>query len=225
MPPSEVREVSIIVIGSFNPAIFQPLWFSRHGLISEQEADAATIQIVHPQAAIFSTDWFFLQVVNERFMVVSADPAKTLPLKDLAVGTFRILEHTPIKAFGLNRGMYFSTLSEEARQALDDYYAPKATWNEIMSNPGLRSLRITGKRDKCDADQIETRIDFSSGDHPGVSIHINQHYQIDKGENGTSQPENMAKFLEMLNRSWEDFLSYSEQAASHILADCTKTRG
>ncbi len=189
-----------------------------------KKLDAATIQIVHPQAAIFSTDWFFLQVVNERFVVASADPAKTLPLKDLAIGTFKILEHTPIRAFGLNRGMYFPTLSEEVRQALDDYYAPKATWNEIMSNPGLRSLRITGKRDNCEADQIETRIDFSSGDHPGVSIHINQHYEIDKGEAGISQQDNMARFLEMLHRSWEDFLAYSEQAASQILGDCTKTK-
>jgi hypothetical protein len=40
-----LREVvgTNVVLGSFNPAIFQPAWFAKQGLLSAEEANGAEI--------------------------------------------------------------------------------------------------------------------------------------------------------------------------------------
>jgi hypothetical protein len=90
-------------VGSFNPSIFQPLWFSQHNLIRNEEATAAKIEIIHPNATIFRTEWLSLQVTGNNFTALTEDPTKSLPLRDLVTGTFKLLEHTPLIAFGFNR--------------------------------------------------------------------------------------------------------------------------
>src|SRR5271155_3868158 len=92
----EFELFAIVVLGSFNPAIFQPLWFSQANLIRKEEAETATVQVIFPEVASFSADWLAVQVTRERLQVECKDPTKKEPLLDIALGMFRILEHTPI---------------------------------------------------------------------------------------------------------------------------------
>ncbi len=96
----ELQGVSIVALGSFNPAIFQPAWFSSNNLIRAEEAREANIQIIQGDVAIFSTEWFSIQVTHERFSLDTRDPSKWLPMRDLVIGTFTILSHTPVRAVG-----------------------------------------------------------------------------------------------------------------------------
>ncbi len=48
-----IQSVNIVVLGKFNPSIFHPAWFAAQNLIRTKEADAANIQIVHPEASFF----------------------------------------------------------------------------------------------------------------------------------------------------------------------------
>jgi hypothetical protein len=61
-PTLEVRGYSIVLLGSFNPAIFQPYWFASNGLLRPDEAKEATIQVIHNQATIFTAGWLTLKV-------------------------------------------------------------------------------------------------------------------------------------------------------------------
>jgi hypothetical protein len=58
---AELEGLTIVVVGSFNPAIFHPAWFSRCNLIRQEEADSAKVEIVHSEVAQFSGDWFSVQ--------------------------------------------------------------------------------------------------------------------------------------------------------------------
>ena len=214
----ELQGASIVAVGSFNPAIFQPLWFSMHQLIREEEAESADIQIVHKDAAIFNTEWFSLQVLSERFALDTNDPSKTQPLRDLISGTFRFLEHTPIAAFGFNRQSHYRMESEAEWHTFGHHYAPKESWNEILANPGLRNLIIQGKRENCDATYIQVRLEPSTRIHPGLFMQVNEHYQMDADPEKSAQ-DRMMLFLTKLQEAWDPFLSYSDAVLTHLISE------
>lgn len=104
-PKLEIEGMGIVLVGSFNPQIFQPAWFAAEGLIRKEEEEAAKIQLIHRQAALFSLDWLQLQVTDEKFVALTTPSSYYEPLRDLVLGTFRLLRHTPIRQMDLNREM------------------------------------------------------------------------------------------------------------------------
>jgi len=211
----EVQGVSIVALGKFNPAIFQPLWFSGNNLIRKEEADAAEIKIIHRDVTVFSAEWFSLQVTGDKYSVDTEDPTKFQPLRDLALGTFKILEHTPIHAFGFNRYQHIRMATEEEWHAFGDHFVPKESWRPILDKPGLRSLIVEGRRDGSTASQMQVRIEPSRKAQPGVSIHMNEHYDVPKELDPMGA---IALFLEKLQSSWDDFISYWQHVSDHLLA-------
>lgn len=236
----EIEGVFIVALGSFNPAIFQPYWFAGNNLIPSEEAAASKVEIVHRNATIFSTEWFSLQVTEVNFTLESYDPTKLLPLRDLALNTFRILEHTPLTAVGLNKVQHFLAPSEEAWHEFGHMLAPKPPWNGILINPGTRLLIIEGIRKGCDATYLQIRVEPSPRLHPrhGVAVSVNQHYDLmilcaerrgdTPGQPQSSQSASSAEvpppaarmkyFLDILETSWDDFLQYSGAVAPHLFS-------
>jgi len=219
----EIQGVSIVALGSFNPAIFQPLWFSRNNLIRDEEAEHANdkLEIIHREVSMFATEWFSLQVTTDRFVVENSDPTKNDALRDLAMGTFRILEHTPIGAFGFNRNQHFRMSEQDEWNTFGDYYAPKDPWSDILTNPRMRTLMVQGKREGCDADRMQIRIEPSGKLHPGVFVHVNQHYQVDREEDRSAE-DRIDFLLKALHDSWSGFLSYCDVATQHLLSQYDK---
>ena len=219
---AELQGASVVALGSFNPAILHPLWFSAHGLLPAAEAENAQVDVIHKEVAVFSAEWFSLQVVADRFALETKDPTKYLPLRDLAVGTFKLLEHTPIHAFGLNTTQHFRMESEEQWHAFGDYYAPKDSWSALLEHPGMRCLIIEGKRKQCDADRVQIKIEPSQGMPQSIFIHVNEHY----GPRGEPASKNrMADFIHTLGSSWDGFLAYSDHVSQHLLTEFRKTNG
>ena len=64
----ETQEASIVLVGSFNPAIFHPEWLLRHELIPEDDIKAAKVEIVHQNISKFSLSWFNIEILNNRFV-------------------------------------------------------------------------------------------------------------------------------------------------------------
>lgn len=216
----EVEGFSIVALGRFNPSIFQPMWFAAHNLIREEEAKEAKIEIIHRDAAIFNAGWFSLQVTEGNFTILSQDPTKPLPLRDLAIGTFRLLEHTPLTAFGFNRFGHFKAASEESWHAFGHHYAPKESWDAVLKNPGLLKLEMEGKRENCD-DRIQIRVESSPANLVimGIMINVNQHRDLAKnGQGGESTMQERNKvFLSGLQNDWDGFLTYAKEARNHLL--------
>jgi hypothetical protein len=234
----EIEGMSIVVLGSFNPSIFQPHWFSYNNLIPPQEARASKVEIIHPNATVFSSDWFTLKVTEFNFMLETYDAAKTLPLRDLVLGTFKILEHTPVTALGMNKQQHYQAPSEDSWHAFGHLLAPKSAWAEILLQPGMRLLIMEGKRQDCNATIVRVQAEPSARVQPGVFLSVNQHYDLlkicrDKKGVQLTQPQSSAQALDSeepapadrmrlllstLESSWDNFLVYSAQVAPHLFA-------
>ncbi len=110
----EQQSLSIVVLGDFNPAIFQPLWFSANGLMPKEEAENADISIIQKQLAIFKLGQTHVQVDESRLGLTTMELQQGPVLRDLAYGILSILEHTPLKAIGFNLEMVFTMESKDA---------------------------------------------------------------------------------------------------------------
>lgn len=205
----EISGVSIVLLGSFNPAIFHPAWFSCNGLIRSQEGENAKLDITHPEISSFSVDWFKLSVSLSRFAVETADSHHFEPLRDLVMGTFGLLEHTPASKMGLNRFMHFPMPNQDKWHAFGHLVAPKKPWEGIMQKPGLRSLLMEDIR-KEPPGFLRVRIEPSAKVSTGVFIEVNNHYEL---ESQTS----LLGLMDVLKRSWADVIKFSDDLAQHLL--------
>jgi hypothetical protein len=204
----EIEAASIVVLGTFNPAIFHPLWFKVNNLIRPEEVESAKLEVTHPQISIFSLDWCRLHVETGRFVVNAANKASYGLILDLAVGTFSILDHTPITAMGLNRNMHFKIDTREKWHGFGHMVAPKEVWSEIMTRPGLRSLIMEDPRE-TPGDLLRVKVEPSTRIDPGVYIEVNNCYNLDN--------KSVQDMLEILTKSWKDILNKAEDIANHLL--------
>lgn len=176
----EIQGLSIVLLGDFNPKIFQPAWFAAQGLIGPQESEEAqaSVEIIHPDVAIFRLDWLTLQVTRERFLAATAQEAYAEAVRDLVLGTFTLLRHTPAGVMGINREMHFRMRSETEWHAFGDRLAPKAPWNDVLKKPGMRRLDMEGVRPDDLPGYIRVRVEPSAKIRPGVYFHVNDHYTV-----------------------------------------------
>ena len=107
-PTLELEGISIVFLGSFNPQIFQPAWFSAEGLLRKEEAEAIEINVIHREIVSFQSSWLQLQVRSNQFILSTEDSSFYEPLRDLALGTFQLLRHTPIQKMGIKQPMKIS---------------------------------------------------------------------------------------------------------------------
>jgi hypothetical protein len=224
----ELSAFSIVMIGSLNPRIFQPEWFSRTGLINEKEIASADIQIIHAQMAAFSLDWLNIQVTEDRFSAETRVPP-FVRLKDLILRTFgEFLPHTPIFKLGLNRVVHFSVGTLETRNKVGRALAPTAPWGEWARNiegqpdkpetvGGMRSLTMLAQRTDGHSGAITVRVEPSL--HPslvrnGIFIEVNDHYEIAEPQKtiGTDAA------MRIIETEGERSIERSEQIIDQIMA-------
>lgn len=178
------ERLSIVLRGSFNPAIFHPAWFSKNELISDQEAEEAVLEISHKEICIFSLDWCKLEIVKDRFSITTSQEHSYEYIKDLIIGSFNILNHTPIEMLGINIDREYKVDNLSAWHDIGNALAPKEHWEGILKNPGMKNLSIEGVRD----DEFEGKITFSVSPTPNsechINISVNDHYIL-KGSEGS----------------------------------------
>jgi hypothetical protein len=95
---------SIVLLGSFNPGIFQPIWFASSRLIPKGEAEAAKNLLITSEFSRFETEWLGVEVLSERASFTTHLTPYFGPLRDLAESTMNLLPHTPVTALGLTNG-------------------------------------------------------------------------------------------------------------------------
>jgi hypothetical protein len=210
---------SIVMIGSFNPAIFQPRWLGTQQLIRKEEAENAKITTIREEIADFSTEWFNLQVVGDRLQLRSTDPMRYGPLRDLASGILTLLPHTPVKAIGMNRHFHFSIPSIDLWHGIGHLLAPKDSWNAILEKPGLLSMRIRGYRSGTDRladgtpsgrDTSNWKIEPSTVIGPGLFVELNEEFTAPDGSQGAEWGR------EVVMKQWDQVMSYAEESTDHF---------
>jgi hypothetical protein len=219
----ERQSYAIVVLGDFNPSIFQPLWFSLNGLVPEEEAKNADIAIVHKQIASFSIGKIQVQVDDSRLGLTTVESPQGPILRDLAIGTLSILEHTPLKAIGLNRDMVFAMQTDEAWHEVGNRLVPKKDWEQVFDLPGMRQVIVEGHRSDCSASRSQVRVQPSA--NHGVLIAVNQHYQLES-EQRVEVRDRHREAIRVLQDDWTSFATYARDAAEkllHVSQSCEQT--
>jgi hypothetical protein len=213
-PIPEIDGSSIIMLGTFNAAIFQPQWFARHGLIPNEEAETVSNLVIAEGVARFNTRWLELLVVPGRFQAATADGSRTETLRDLVGGVFELLEHTPVKAMGINRMMHFKLDTEEAWHGVGDRLAPKDFWKPIFTNrPGLRRLDMQGQREGSSAETVHVITEPSARVTPyGLFIQVNEHFDINPDKDSVSV------LVQQLRQHWEQSQRFALDVARQVLS-------
>lgn len=214
---AEILTSLIVVVGNFNPAIFSPDWLARNGLIGDADADTAREgdqgrqMIVSKQVVTFETGWFALQVLNNRFSLTSKG-ALSPALKDLAVGIFQLVPHTPVTAVGLNFMGDFKLTSEDGYHHVGDVLAPKDIWNALYPDEcgGLADLTIRiqhGTRGEPLETKDEKRISVQPSNKIkfGVYLSYNDHHDLSVTEDNLRPAERVATIIDnQWESSWHD---------------------
>jgi len=200
--------MSIVLVGAFNPVIFQPMWFGRQGLLREAEADAADIVLVHPQLTHFRTDWLEVQVTHDRFVAISRNGGYEGPLLDIVQGTFAILQHTPVKALGMNREakLQFDTVDRWHR--FGDTLVPKEVWRSILHSPGLCAVQMQSPRTEKDS---FLNVFVTSVGEKRADVNLNEN-------RSAPVPESAESAMAVLRGSWDDAQSDGASIINQLLA-------
>ena len=171
-PQLEVQGVNIVLRGQFNPAMFHPAWFAAQNLIRQQEAEAAKIKIIHPDAAIFDVEWLQVRVTRDRFQVASVQEAYYEALRDVVIGIFTVLNQTPLRVIGINRDFHYGLESEKAWHTVGDRLAPKQDWGGILNSPGMKSLSMQGVRSDDYSGYILVKVEPEQPKRANFGIYI-----------------------------------------------------
>jgi hypothetical protein len=209
----EIQGISIVLLGDFNPKIFQPAWFAAQNLIRQQEADEATIHIIHPEVVSFSLQWLALEVTRERFAVSTTQEPYYKVTRDLVLGAFQLLQHTPLHKLGINADMHFRMDSEKSWHAFGDLLAPKEIWQGLLKTPGMHSFTMEGQRPDNFQGYIRVQIEPSVKIRPGVYFQVNDHYEVQTLRPGMGADELLAIF----ERAWDESLTRSKNITSTLL--------
>jgi len=213
----ELEVHSVVALGEFNPMIFHPSWFSQNELLPPEETDEAESPIVTREISTFTVSDIHVQVEQGRFGLTTKNSAKTPLLRDLAIGCFTLLEHTPLNAMGLNLDYDFEMRTIGEWHAVGNRLAPKSAWSNILENPGMRAIVMEGKRTGCSADQIHIRVQPSNRAGQGIYVAVNQHYILHATNRKTVRQRNV-EALRILKEDWNSFRHYASEAASSIIA-------
>lgn len=212
----EQRVFAVVILGSFNPAIFHPFWYVQNGLFPEEEVSDAVDVITSDQVSTFRFKDVHFQIERHRFGLTTKDASKAAYVRDLAMGSFSLLEHTPLTALGLNLDLVFNLPTTEAWHDIGHRLAPKEPWKGIMDSPGMRAVVMEGTRRDCLADKISVRVQPIGGAEDSVLIAINQHYDIET-EQRRAISDRIAEVTRILSDDWTPFCSYAERAAIVLL--------
>ncbi len=204
---AEILRLDIVLVGDFNPKIFNPAWFSAHDLIGEVEADDANIEVIHSDVSVFNLDWFRLQVTRDRFSIFTEQEAYFRKLIDFVIQTFYLLEHTPATAIGANWGGHYKTDSINEWHDFGHFIAPQSPWLNVFEDPAVLKIEMAEKAPELYSPKgnIQIRVTSSSKVKHGIFINLNDHYEVGQDNRKLGCKEIIKLFEENRDESQNKF--------------------
>jgi hypothetical protein len=211
--PCELEGWNIVLRGNFNPAIFQPMWFAKHELISMAEAEDARIDIIRPELTNFRVGSMQLLVTLDKFQLDTATAEMAEVLKDLVLGTFHVLHETPAIQLGINRQLHFRMPSEEEWHQVGHKLAPKDLWTDLIEQPGTKSLVMQGKRPGASSQFIRATVQPSEPVRPGVFMGTNEHFE-------KPADRDIQWLLDTLRAEWTEAQTFAKHLGEEVIDRC-----
>jgi hypothetical protein len=208
----QIRGLTIVLIGDFNPTIFQPAWFAAQGFITDEEARTAAIGIIHPDVTAFELSWLKLQVDRERFFSMCLAPPYFPQVVETVCRTFELLHHTPIKALGITNEAHYRSATIDKWHTLGNKLAPKEDWLPFFKQPGMRTLRIEqNPRPDGEEGHVQVTVEPSLRINPGLYLNVNDEIH---GKGGAPLGAKLA--VEKIQQRWPETTEFSEKIFEHF---------
>ncbi|MGA7453980.1 MAG: hypothetical protein WBW73_22820 [Rhodoplanes sp.] len=222
---SEISGASVVMLGRFNPQIFQPFWLAQHNIISGEDAEGAKIGLIHEEITSISTRrGISLQVERERFSIDRA-AAPLIRIADVACRIFGdLLPHTPIRQVGINRHVHFDVGTQLVRDEIGIRLAPREpwgewgktlSWGEGPKHGGLQSLTLI-QRDVPGRPRgwVQTKIEPSKvigRGRSGIYMEVNDHYEAESTD-GTDE------IVEIVRTQFDASMNNAESIIDQIMS-------
>lgn len=172
---------SVVLLGSFNPLIFHPLWLLKKGLIPESDVVDKMIVINSKVSQYPIGDWMQMTVTPERCEFKIQKPERIVVMKDLIMGTLSALPETPIIAMGINRGNIINLGDADSYYKFGSKLAMLDIWNDCLHNPRLRDIIIEDVENIGEGEEkVRRRIQIKTADVKDqefcIDVNFNNHY-------------------------------------------------
>jgi hypothetical protein len=196
-PTIKIEGVSVFIIGTFNPQIFQPQWFAKQKLIRSSEADEATVEVITKDASVFSIGWAGVQITRDQAVFSSNQPQQYELVRDLVAATFRVLKHTPLTRFAITWASHFEMADKQSWHKIGHKFAPKEPWKDILQNPGMLDVTMMSARegDLRGRDIVTIQPSVNSNIQNGVYTQITNEYELANPAHSETPCESMLRIL------------------------------
>ncbi len=181
----KLSSLSIVLIGKFNPAIFQPEWFAREKLISDEQANSIKIKLIHSELVVLEDENFLLNATLDSFSIRTDKDDYFKMLKDLSINIFTLLRHTPLHSMGINRNLHYELDDEKVWNNIGHKLAPKEPWKNLLNDPGMLEVHMQGGRDDDYSGNINVSVQPYQRFKYGVHIRVNDHFDAIDSNNSS----------------------------------------
>ena len=213
--------VSIVLVGSFNPAIVHPRWPELFALLRPwglENPDQVKAEIVHPEITKLSFGNAVIEVEPTKFQVRDSDASRRVA--DFCLGLFGVtLVHTPIWAIGINYDVEMEVQSGGARDRIGYALAPAEAWGELAKSMKSEKGGLLNLTVRCPVDQAgyleryrDIRVMPHLGDRKRFFVKTNSHFQLAKKEEPVSAGPNIQNVLGNFERE----VQVARETADHI---------
>jgi hypothetical protein len=187
----ENKAVAIVLLGEFNPLMFQPNWFGINDIISQSEIDAiisnrANPCIIAPNLTLFNTLQLQIQIQETSFNVTGIKESFSM-VKDVVKKTFERLGAMKITAMGINTSAHYKMPSLSKYQEFGDRLSPKGIWSDFLGKNvsgddrtgGLTRMQMQNQKED-QSGFFNVIVERSARFFPGIYMNCNDHYQFDE---------------------------------------------
>ncbi len=208
------QSVVVVLLGSFNPRIVEPLWLSKHSLVPEEEASGAEREMIDRDFSRIVLPWAELVVFQERLQIDTREKiTNAAQVRDLLVGILRILPHTPVTVASINHRALLRLDTEEQWHEVGHRLAPKDVWDGVLDKPGMLDFAMQGVRPDGLDGAIKVRIRPNPLVHPGLFINVNDEFSLPD----QNDPEPAARAAGLLAKSWSEIEARADHICSTLL--------
>jgi hypothetical protein len=195
----DLADDTIVMLGKFNAGILQPAWLEAQGLVATHDLKLEE-QLIAPPITMLKFGWMAMQVTEDRAVFVTSAEAPTPgPLADFVVDLFRILEHTPVYALGMNHVLHF-VLADGAWDRIAERIAPPAAVEDALPDASLTTVQWGMPRRDGLAGRVNVTVQPSERLSKGGFIEWNSHVDL-------AEPADAAGAMpavEVLRERWDE---------------------
>ena len=192
----DYRQATVVLTGSFNPAIFYPEWFREQEILPEIEvssAESATDLVITRQATVIRFMSLRLEALGERWTLTSERPDWFKDLGPITTSIFDKLPHTPVKALTMTF-LEHRRVRRSPAEAIEGWLTAPA-FGKVVGNSAKLGVIGRGEWEK-----FETALVLEHSVRLKGAVFIGQSYEL---KLKTARDLEAVKWADLITRSNE----------------------